>query len=168
MSRYRNGGLRRPIRARTLNGCVFGSDRVDDLQRLFSSFPDGFPGVALLLLRVTVGGIAITQGYLYISRGAGWNTELPGVLLVLAGVGVLLGLLTPLASVLAGLGCIVSLFGLLPVPAGTLFSGKLAAMQMLVMAVSTAVLGPGSFSVDARLFGRREIVIPPVVRDPEA
>jgi hypothetical protein len=29
-------------------------------------------------------------------------------------------------------------------------------------------LGPGAFSLDARLFGRREIIIPPAPRRPES
>ena len=35
-----------------------------------------------------------------------------------------------------------------------------ALTQMIVGTVSVALLGPGAFSLDARLFGRREIVIP--------
>ena len=48
-----------------------------------------------------------------------------------------------------------------------LFDGQLVSLEMIVMAVSIAMLGPGAFALDARLFGRREIVIPPVPRDPE-
>ncbi len=145
-------------------------DRVDDLQRLFSSFPDSFPGAALLALRALVGGIAIYQGYLYVARGASWTagTLLPCLLLATSGVCLLIGFLTPLMSVLAGLGCIASWMALLPTPAASLFDGKLVALQLVAMALAVAVLGPGAYSVDARLFGRREIVIPPVVRDPEA
>jgi hypothetical protein len=36
------------------------------------------------------------------------------------------------------------------------------------MAVAVALMGPGAFSLDARLFGRREIVIPPLHRGPES
>jgi hypothetical protein len=32
--------------------------------------------------------------------------------------------------------------------------------------VAVVFLGPGAFSLDARLFGRREIIIPPVSRSP--
>jgi hypothetical protein len=34
------------------------------------------------------------------------------------------------------------------------------------MAVAVALLGPGAFAVDARLFGRREVVIPRPSRPP--
>jgi hypothetical protein len=40
-------------------------------------------------------------------------------------------------------------------------SDDLPALEGLsVMAVTVALLGPGAYSVDARLFGRREIVVP--------
>jgi hypothetical protein len=34
------------------------------------------------------------------------------------------------------------------------------ALYATIMAIATAFLGPGAFSLDARMFGRREIVIP--------
>jgi hypothetical protein len=37
---------------------------------------------------------------------------------------------------------------------------------MIIIAVAIALLGPGAFSFDGYLFGRREIVIPP--RPPES
>jgi hypothetical protein len=35
-----------------------------------------------------------------------------------------------------------------------------------VMAAALACLGPGAFSLDARRFGRREIVVPHIPRPP--
>jgi uncharacterized membrane protein YphA (DoxX/SURF4 family) len=137
------------------------------LQRLFSTFPGSWPGFALLLLRVIVGVTAIAQGVLYVSRGDRWTTPalLPGVLLAITGVCLLIGFLTPIVSILAGIACIGSAISLLPPPAGNLFDGALVSLEMTVMAVAVALLGPGAFSLDARLFGRREIVIPPPSRD---
>jgi uncharacterized membrane protein YphA (DoxX/SURF4 family) len=37
-----------------------------------------------------------------------------------------------------------------------------------VMAVAVVLLGPGAYSLDARLFGRREIVLPPARRIPRS
>jgi len=45
---------------------------------------------------------------------------------------------------------------------------RLMACGMIVAAVALALLGPGAFSLDGRLFGRREIVIPPATRPPGA
>jgi hypothetical protein len=38
--------------------------------------------------------------------------------------------------------------------------GLLPGIQVVALAVVVALLGPGALSVDARLFGMREIVIP--------
>jgi uncharacterized membrane protein YphA (DoxX/SURF4 family) len=136
---------------------------VKELQRLFSTFPGSWPGVALLLLRVIVGVTALAQGVSYLSRGDDrWTAAalLSGLLLVISGACLLIGFLTPIVSVLAGVACIASAISLLPPPAGNLFDGALVSLDMAVMAVAVALLGPGAFSLDARLFGRREIVIP--------
>jgi uncharacterized membrane protein YphA (DoxX/SURF4 family) len=140
---------------------------VKALQRLFSTFPGSWPGVALLLLRVIVGVTAIIQGVLYFLRGDRWTgTALfSGLLLVITGACLLIGFLTPIVSVLAGLACIASTISLLPPPPGNLFDGALVSLEMMVMAVAVALLGPGAFSLDARLFGRREIVIPSSPRE---
>ena len=139
------------------------------LRRLFSTFPDSSQGAALLLLRALVGLTAIAQGFLYFSRAgrSSVGALLFGVLLAISGVCLLIGFLTPVTSILAGVGCVASNISWLPTPATTLFDGPLVSLEMLVMAVSIALLGPGAFALDARLFGRREIVIPPVPRDPK-
>ena len=138
------------------------------LLRLFSTFPDSWPGAALLLLRAIVGLAAIVQGFLYLSRGARSSAGLLfGVLLAISGVSLMIGFLTPIASILAGVGCVASNISWVPAPATTLFDGPLVSLEMIVMAVSIAMLGPGAFALDARLFGRREIVIPPASRDPK-
>ena len=36
----------------------------------------------------------------------------------------------------------------------------LAAFNLAAMSAALVLLGPGAFSLDARLFGRREIIIP--------
>jgi uncharacterized membrane protein YphA (DoxX/SURF4 family) len=125
--------------------------------------------VALLLLRAIVGLTAIVQGFLYLSRGGRSSAGglLFGALLAISGVCLMIGFLTPIASIVAGIGCVASNISWLPAPVTTLFDGRLVSLEMVVMAVSIALLGPGAFALDARLFGRREIVIPPAPRDPK-
>jgi len=72
----------------------------------------------------------------------------------------LIGYLTPLAGVLAGLfsvGCAFSWFAARNLE---LLEAKVTAALATVIAVALVCLGPGAFSLDARLFGRREIHIP--------
>jgi uncharacterized membrane protein YphA (DoxX/SURF4 family) len=77
-----------------------------------------------------------------------------------AGLALLAGLLTPIASLLTGLGAVSLGFSLVSAPALNLFDSKVASVLILIVAIAIVFLGPGAFSVDARLFGRREIIIP--------
>lgn len=77
-----------------------------------------------------------------------------------AGAALIIGLLTPVAALLTGLAAIGEGFSLLPAPVSNIADSKLAVILIATVAVAIACLGPGSFSVDARLFGRREIIIP--------
>jgi len=83
---------------------------------------------------------------------------------VASGVSVLLGFLTPIGSILAALlsgGIALSWF---PQWLPELASLRQAAALVAVIAAALAFLGPGGFSIDSRLFGRREIVIPQISR----
>jgi uncharacterized membrane protein YphA (DoxX/SURF4 family) len=84
---------------------------------------------------------------------------LSGVLSILGGCALVAGLLTPGAALLAAALSLVR--ALAPPPAGApALEGGAVLGLLFVMGVTVALLGPGAFSVDARLFGRREIVVP--------
>ena len=140
------------------------------LHRLFySAFPRGRPGVGLLLLRAAVGLSAVVQGGIYLAdRGdpilATW---VAGALALVSGALLLVGLLTPLAGILAGLGDVSVALSWFPAPAPNLLDGTVCILFLVVMAAAIVLLGPGAFSLDARLFGRREIVIPRSSRPPK-
>lgn len=117
------------------------------MQRLFSTFPNGGPGAALLLLRFAAGGFLIV-GEVFVPGL--FTTEIHGAF-VLLGCTLVIGLWTPvtatIAAVLEGLSAL-STKG----DPGTQF-------LMMVLTISLALLGPGAWSLDARVFGRKRIDI---------
>jgi uncharacterized membrane protein YphA (DoxX/SURF4 family) len=83
-----------------------------------------------------------------------------GLLTAAAGVSILAGFMTPVASVIVVLGGLARFFSLLPAPQASNVNSLLTILNMVVLAAALAFLGPGAFSFDARIFGRREIKIP--------
>jgi uncharacterized membrane protein YphA (DoxX/SURF4 family) len=131
------------------------------LQRTFSGFPTGYPSLALLLLRLVVGGAASSQAWLLITADHGAvNTIVVVALMVfVTGVALIIGLMTPIASVLLAAGALFltvdsNVLGHLP-----LFESGMARLEFIVMSVALIFLGPGALSLDARLYGRREIEV---------
>ena len=129
---------------------------------MFSIFPEGWPGAGLLLLRAACGIVLITQGGAVLED----RTELGFVgwavffVVIVVGSLLLIGLQTRLAALA---GAVISLSSLFPLVSG-LDAGPLAvrmtALLSAVVAAAVMCLGPGAMSLDARLFGRREIIIP--------
>ena len=58
-------------------------------------------------------------------------------------------------------GGIAVALSLLPACPSSVFSSGLAMAFGIAVLFGIVVLGPGAFSLDARFFGRREIIIPP-------
>ena len=137
------------------------------LQKLFSTFPEGLPGLGLVLMRMAVALSAIVQGIgAFVESPAQIFIWGIGSLEILVGAALLIGFLTPIAGAFASLG------NLAMAVSGFLSSGENAhdrvviAVYLVVMSLAITLLGPGAFSLDARLFGRREIIIPEVSRPP--
>jgi len=138
------------------------------MQRLFSTFPGGWPGVGLMLLRVTVGVSLAVQSAVYIAgrEHATWTLWVLGAVALVAGALLLLGFLTPLASAMAGSGCVAAGLALLPWAESSVVC-RVSIVMVAVTAAAVILLGPGAYSLDARLFGRREISIPTSPRPPQ-
>jgi hypothetical protein len=113
-------------------------------------FPQGGPGIALLLLRMSVGAMVLLGAWPRFSVSIPhWTLWI----LILVLIGLFLGILTP---VLALVCCLLEI--------AACFSSDTADARAIlnsVQAASLALLGPGAYSIDARLFGRRVLVVPP-------
>jgi uncharacterized membrane protein YphA (DoxX/SURF4 family) len=119
---------------------------------------------------MAVGATAVIQGGLDLADRDRQTTGilLLGVLLLVTGISLLIGLLTPIAGVLVAAAAIGIAFSWLPASTPNLFNAPLPATLVVVVAVAVVFLGPGSSSLDCRLFGRREIIIPLSTRSPRS
>ena len=143
--------------------CLQRRDRRNALQRLCSTFPGGAPGIGLLLLRVAVGVAAVAVGAQYLrgSSGPTWAKWLLGPLLTTSGAALAIGFLTPYGGLLVGLSFLGIALSWFPTPSWGLHDVRLIALGIIITGVVITLLGPGAFSLDSRLFGRRQIIIPP-------
>lgn len=119
------------------------------MQRLYSMFPGRGPGGGLILLRLTV-----LASVIHVSGILETWTSMSSVLipLIALGVSVVLGVGTPLvALVVALLELMILLMKL---------SEALPSLAGFTASLSLACLGPGRWSLDAVLFGRRSVRLP--------
>jgi len=131
------------------------------LQKFFSTFPSEWAGVGLFLLRALVGCSLIAQGVGYAQAA---NQSLVALGLAIAtfagGAFLLAGLMTPVIAILVAAGGIGIAFSWIPSTGLAVLDSYLAIINLIVLSIAIALLGPGAFSLDARMFGRREITIP--------
>lgn len=120
-----------------------------------------------MLLRAAAGVTAGIQGAVYLSGGAGLSPWMmaAGVAGVLAGIALSIGLMTPVSGAVVAMDAVSIGLSWLPAPTENLFSAPLPTLLVVIVAVAVVFLGPGAFSLDARLFGRREIIIPHLPRN---
>lgn len=82
-----------------------------------------------------------------------------GALLMLNGAALAFGLFTPAGSAIIGGAVVCTALSWLPPPTPNLFDASLPDLLIVVMAAALGLIGPGAWSVDARMFGFRQIVI---------
>jgi len=122
------------------------------VQRLFSTFADGWPGGGLFAQRLLLGAALPYSCFACLSAKPVCGTLVPQSIGALAGVLLVAGLWTPVAGVLAA---IVEAWIAFSVPNSTGFPAILA-----VLGATLAMIGPGAWSLDAWLFGRKRIEPP--------
>jgi putative oxidoreductase len=121
------------------------------MQRLFSTFANGWPGKGLLIQRVLVAAVVAVSFATAVEKAAHFTALIPQVIAAAAGLLLLIGLWTPIAGTVVALAELFIAATATGDPAITIVAGILGA--------TLAIIGPGAWSVDARLFGRKHIEI---------
>jgi putative oxidoreductase len=119
------------------------------LQRLFSTFASGWPGFALFIQRLLTGILLVHQGLALLTKTHALGLAIPEIVGAVAGLFILAGLWTPIAGVLvAAVELWIALTG----------GGNVCTPIILaVLGGTLAMIGPGAWSFDARLFGRKHL-----------
>lgn len=120
----------------------------------------------MLLLRLAVGLAAILQGVGYLSDPARLNSVywFLGLLSIALGAAIVAGFLTPVVAVVEAFCVFCQGLAWLPSSDVSLFDSRPSTLFAITITIAIALLGPGRFSLDSRMFGRREIIIPPAPR----
>ena len=128
---------------------------------LFSTYPGGAPGLGLLLLRIAVSAALVIQGAAYVSSPhAKLDIWILAASVIICAILLVVGLFTSIVSLLAAMGVGAIALSLFRSPIGNLLSEGMMIFNVVLTSLAIVLLGPGAFSLDARLFGRREIIVP--------
>jgi len=122
------------------------------LQRLFSTFAHGWPGNGLLLLRMLTGVALIHYGFVDLREAHQFASIAPPIIAGGAGIFLLVGLWTPVTGALVAIAEVWIAFSRAGDP--------WIPIMLATLGAALAMVGPGAWSIDARLFGRKHIDIP--------
>jgi putative oxidoreductase len=120
------------------------------LQRLFSTFANSWPGFGLFIQRLLTGIALLVNGIVQLGTPVA-GLMIPEIIGAVLGLFVVVGLWTPIA------GALVAAVELWIVLTGG--SDIWISVMLAVFGGTLAMIGPGAWSIDARLFGRKHIEI---------
>jgi putative oxidoreductase len=121
------------------------------LQRLYSTFASGWPGVGLLIQRVVAAILLVGSCVIHLTDSPSSMSMIPHIIGACAGMLFLVGLWTPFVGTLIAAAELWI--------AASHFSDPWISILVATIGGTSAMLGPGAFSVDARLFGRRHLEV---------
>jgi putative oxidoreductase len=121
------------------------------LQRLFSTFANGWPGFGLLIQRCVLGLALLYHGLALLHGIAAVESAVLALIGSILGLFILAGLWTPAT------GALIAVVQVWIALAGS--GDALAAILLAALGGTLAMIGPGAWSVDARLFGRKYIAV---------
>lgn len=119
------------------------------MQRLFSTFANGWPGVGLLLQRILTAILLIRFGIMDLTGTSFSLSMTPQIIASCAGMLLLVGLWTPIIGTVIG---VIEIWVAL-----THIGDPWVPIVLATLGGTAAMIGPGAWSVDARLFGRKHI-----------
>ena len=119
------------------------------MQRLFSTFASGWPGVGLLFQRTLTATLLFRFGIIELAGKSFSASMIPQMIAACAGILLLVGLWTPI------MGCLIAAVELWI--AFSNGSDPWFPIVLAIFSVTIAMIGPGAWSIDARLFGRKHI-----------
>ena len=105
---------------------------------------------------------AIAEGICILAGSSGVVSTLFffGLFAILVGLVFFVGFLTPLVGAILALGYLIDAVSLFINNDASKHAAAFTALYLALMSLALALHGPGAFSVDARLFGSREVIIP--------
>jgi putative oxidoreductase len=121
------------------------------VRRLYSTFARGPPGVGLLLIRLVAGITAIVHGFGLPHSGPELESVLVVGLHIVLGVLLVVGLWTPVAGTLLALLAFADAY--------VHAESRWYCIVVGTMGAALALIGPGMWSIDARLFGWKRLEI---------
>jgi len=122
------------------------------LQRLFSTFANGWPGKALLVQRLVTGAALFFSAIDLVERDSALILTTPQIIAAAAGLVLALGLWTPVMGTLVAIAELWIAFSRPDTP--------WIPILLATFGATLAMIGPGAWSVDAKLFGRKHIETP--------
>ena len=120
------------------------------MRRLFANFYHGPPGLGLLLLRLVAGMTLLVDAATAFRSGLSFEAGLAHAISAALGVLLLAGLWTPITGALVAVDALWNVF----------YSGHPERWSLVAaLGAALTLLGPGVWSIDARLFGWRRLDI---------